>query len=145
MLFELVFDQVETELASAVAKASQQFTDPRSALLAGCNAYIRIASSDAVARIVLIDAPALLGPERYRSIDERHFLPMIETAIEALHPQQSKRSLRPLSRAMFAAVCELSLEAFLHPSSKSDIKQAVLILAGNLAGPSPTRCDEIGQ
>lgn len=131
-----MFEQVETELADAVAAAANQPVAAGSGLLAGCNAYIRLASSVSVARIVLIDAPAVLGPVRYREIDERHFLPMIEAALGVLQPTKSKRSLRPLSRAMFAAVCELALEAHLHPQSRSDIGHAIKTLTAHLIDPA---------
>lgn len=130
-LFEAVFEEVETELAVDVAVAVSKHAT-KGALIAGCNAYIRLASSSSVARIVLIDAPAVLGPVRYRAIDEHHFLPMVETAIQSLQPTKSKRALRPLSRAVFAAICELALEAHFHPESIRDIGHAVTTLTAQL-------------
>ncbi len=124
-LFEAVFDAVEAELAGSVAVTAESSPVGGSSLLAGCYAYIRLASVPSVAKIVLIDAPVVLGPSKYRSIDERHFLPMLTSAITSLRPQDSDQSSAILSRAVFAALCELALEAFLHPDALPEIDAAI--------------------
>jgi AcrR family transcriptional regulator len=127
-LFEAVFDAVESELAGYVAAAAESSPAGESSLLAGCYAYIRLASVPSVAKIVLIDAPVVLGPSKYRSIDERHFLPMLTSAIASVRPHDSDQSSAILSRAIFAALCELALEAFLHPDALTEVDAAIQTL-----------------
>jgi AcrR family transcriptional regulator len=136
-LFEEVFERLEEQIAQTVRAASEDVADA-SPLLAGCHAYIRMASKPATARIVLVDAPAVLGLTKYRGIDERHFLTMVTSAVAAFQPPNSQRSTLPLARALFAALCELALEAYLHPESINDITAAIETLTRNLTLPYTT-------
>lgn len=51
------------------------------ALRAGCLAWIQMAGDPVVRRILLVDAPAVLGWERWRELEERHALGLIKAAL----------------------------------------------------------------
>ncbi|MET9486113.1 TetR/AcrR family transcriptional regulator [Nocardia sp. NPDC006630] len=55
--------------------------DPIAALRAGCLAAIRLAGDPVVQQIVLIDAPAVLGWQRWRELDEQNSLGEIRIAL----------------------------------------------------------------
>jgi hypothetical protein len=55
--------------------------DPVAALRAGCLGWIRLAGDPVVQQIMLIDAPAVLGWQRWRDLDERSTLGMIRAAL----------------------------------------------------------------
>jgi hypothetical protein len=66
-----------------VAAASTE-TDPVAALRAGCQEWVRMAGDPVVQRILLIDAPAVLGWERWRELEERHALGLIKAAMAVI-------------------------------------------------------------
>ncbi len=134
-LFENVFSEIEGELVAATAAAVAGRT-ASDALLIGCNAYIRLASQPETGRIVLIDAPAVLGLARYRNIDESFFLPSLIEAIRALRTDDSDTTVALLASAIFAAVCQLALIAHQQTTSPSDMKGALQILFTSLSRTS---------
>jgi AcrR family transcriptional regulator len=73
-LFEAVLEAVEADVGQRTAAAMVGATDAYTALRAGSQAWVRIAGDPVVQRILLIDAPAVLGWHRWRDMDERHAL-----------------------------------------------------------------------
>ena len=131
-LFEEVFSEVEAELVTATAVAAHQ-PNAFDALLHGCYAYISMASQRQIGQIVLIDAPAVLGTERYREIDESCFLPSLVNVLKALRQHDSASAISLLASAIFAAVCQLALIAHQHPQSSADIGSTLQLLLGSLS------------
>jgi AcrR family transcriptional regulator len=82
-LFEATLEAVEADIARQTAAAARGATDPVAALRAGCLAWVRLAGDPVVQRIVLIDAPAVLGWERWRAMDERHGFGLLKRALQA--------------------------------------------------------------
>jgi len=85
-LFAAVFEQVEAELVGEtdVAFADAFAADPMAAVRAGIDAWLDAALAPAAQRIVLIDAPAVLGWERWREIGRRYGVGLVEGAVAAL-------------------------------------------------------------
>jgi AcrR family transcriptional regulator len=127
-LFETVFRQVEEELLEAVRAAARSASEPRSALRAACKAYIRCAREPTIARIALIDGPTVLGWSAYRQIDESYFLSGLTDAVRATQSAQSARSTELIARALFAAVCELALQASRPDNLARDTDEVVDLL-----------------
>jgi AcrR family transcriptional regulator len=73
-LFEAVLEAIEGDVGRRTAAAMVGATDAYTALRAGSQAWVRIAGDPVVQRILLIDAPAVLGWHRWREMDERHAL-----------------------------------------------------------------------
>jgi AcrR family transcriptional regulator len=70
-LYAAVLEAVEARIAETTAEASRHLRDPREALRAGCNAFIGLARDTTVRQIVLLDAPAVVGWQKWRGIDAR--------------------------------------------------------------------------
>jgi AcrR family transcriptional regulator len=83
-LFEAVLQSVETEATLKVTRAARGATDPLDGLRRGCAAYLAMCRDPVVRRISLIDAPAVVGWERWREIDEQHSFGLIKAAIAAI-------------------------------------------------------------
>ena len=83
-LFEAVLETVETDVGQRTIAATAGAADAVEALRAGCLAWIRIAGDPVVQRILLIDAPAVLGWQRWRELEEHHALGMIKLALGAV-------------------------------------------------------------
>jgi AcrR family transcriptional regulator len=76
-LFLAVVEDASTRAVQPTAEAIGASTDPGTALRMGCLAWIRLADDPVVRQIVLIDAPAVLGWQRWRELDEQGALGVI--------------------------------------------------------------------
>jgi AcrR family transcriptional regulator len=110
-LFEAVLEDVEVRVGGAVIAAAADAAGPVAALRAGFLAWIRIAGDPVVQRILLIDAPSVLGWARWRAVEERHALGLIRATLQAV---ADGGSLRPdlvdtLAHVLLASVNEVAL------------------------------------
>lgn len=83
-LFEAVLDEAQAQVAIAVRDAARRASDPRGALRAGCAAWLGLARDPVVRRIVLLDAPGVVGWKRWREIDERHSLGAVRVSLRRI-------------------------------------------------------------
>ncbi|HKA84397.1 MAG TPA: TetR/AcrR family transcriptional regulator [Acidimicrobiales bacterium] len=83
-LFEAVLRAVEAQATLKVTRAAGGATDPLDGLRRGCTAYLALCRDPVVRQISLIDAPAVVGWERWREIDEQHAFGLVKAAIAAI-------------------------------------------------------------
>ncbi|GAA4690069.1 TetR/AcrR family transcriptional regulator [Nocardioides conyzicola] len=85
-LFAAVYEQVEAELTAEIDVAFADAFDagPMVAVQAGIDAWLRASMNPEVQRIVLIEAPAALGWERWREIGRRYAVGLVEGAVSGL-------------------------------------------------------------
>ena len=109
-LFEAVLESVEEQLAADVVAAAEAAEEPRLALQAGCLAWLQRLRDPVIRRIVLVDAPAVVGWQRWREIDECHWFGLLKEAlIGALPPQRlDPVSVDVLAHMLHAALNELA-------------------------------------
>ena len=110
-LFEAVAEEVETDVGARTLAAAAGADGPVAALRAGSLAWIRLAGDPVVQRILLIDAPSVLGWERWRAMEEQHALGGIKAI---LHLVAGQGKLRPeladtLAHVLLASVNEVAL------------------------------------
>jgi hypothetical protein len=75
-------EMVEARVAAVVSNAAAPISEPLDALRAGCDAWLQLAANDAtVRRIVLIDAPTVVGWAAWREIDDRYALGLLKSAL----------------------------------------------------------------
>jgi AcrR family transcriptional regulator len=79
-LFAAVFEVVEAEvtarISAAVAAAEQ--TDPIAVMRLGASTWLNACAEPDIHRIVLLDAPAVLGWTRWRDIGNRHNIGLVQ-------------------------------------------------------------------
>jgi AcrR family transcriptional regulator len=80
-LFEAVVEALEEDVGQRTLEAAGEGEIPVEALRKGCLAWIRMASEPAVQRILLLDAPAVLGWQTWRTMEERHALGLLKGAL----------------------------------------------------------------
>jgi AcrR family transcriptional regulator len=80
-LFWAVLEGVATRVGEQLADATRDIQDPVAALRAECLAWIRLAGDPVVQQTALIDAPAVLGWQRWRELDEQSSLGPIRAAL----------------------------------------------------------------
>lgn len=83
-LFQAVFEDAERELVEIVrtSVASAQ-AGPWQGFLIGCQAFLDACLEPAVQRIVLLDAPSVLGWETWRRIDAEYGVGLIRQSLQA--------------------------------------------------------------
>jgi AcrR family transcriptional regulator len=109
-LFEAVLEDVEAKVGERALNATAGADSPVAALRAGCLEWIRVAGDPVVQRILLIDAPAVLGWERWRAMGERA-LGFIKGALQFVADDGRLRPdlVEPLAHVVLAAIDELAL------------------------------------
>jgi len=122
-LFEAVAEDVETSVGEQTLAAARGIDSPLAALRAGFLAWIRLAGDPVVRRILLIDAPSVLGWERWRAMEEDHALGLIRVVLQAI---AEEGNLRPdlvgtLSHVLLASVNEVALLV-----ARSDDREAAM-------------------
>jgi AcrR family transcriptional regulator len=80
-LFLAVLEEVGVRVAQPVLDAMLDAPDPVAALRVGCLGWIRLAGDPVVQQIMLIDAPAVPGWQRWRELDEQNTLGAIRPAL----------------------------------------------------------------
>ena len=110
-LFRAVVESVEIELTEHIATAAMQGDDPREHLRLGCLAFLDAALDPAVRRIVLLDAPAVLGWQAWREIDTTYGLGLVSEVLE--HCMEggllAARPVQPLAHILLAALNEAAM------------------------------------
>lgn len=80
-LFLAVLENVGTMVTDQVTAAMRGAADPVAELRAGALAWIRLAGDPVIRQVMLVDAPLVLGWERWRELDEQGNLGFIRTAL----------------------------------------------------------------
>jgi AcrR family transcriptional regulator len=82
-LFEAVVEAVEAETTAAIAARAAAAEDPLQALRLGGAAFLDICVDPHVERILMLDAPAVLGSDRWREIRLEHGLGLVTGVLDA--------------------------------------------------------------
>lgn len=105
-LFRAVLEEVQAEVAARITQASEAAADLWGQLVAGCHAFLEASLDPAVQRIMLLDAPAVLGWEIWRQIDAAQSGRLLAEVLDMLaaerqiHPLPLEALTRLLSGAM---------------------------------------------
>jgi AcrR family transcriptional regulator len=110
-LFAAVLEDVETRLVDEAAGRMQGATDPLEALRAGMRGWLAVCERPEAQRIVLLDAPAVLGWERWRKVGEAHGLGVTMAGLEAAMAAGviARQPVRALAHVLVAALNEAAL------------------------------------
>ncbi len=108
-LFEAVYEDVERELVERIASSAvAAAADPLQALHAGAQAFLDACEDPAVQRIGLLDAPSVLGWERWREIGMAYGLGLVEASLQAAMDAGliGRQPSRPLAHLLLGALDE---------------------------------------
>jgi AcrR family transcriptional regulator len=110
-LFEAVLEAIENDIGLRVMEAAAGATDPKEMLRLGSLAWVQLAGDPVVQRVLLVDAPAVLGWERWRALEERHALGLIKVALAAIADQGELEPelVDAFSHVVLAAINEIAL------------------------------------
>jgi AcrR family transcriptional regulator len=111
-IFEAVLDRVQAELASQLNSRLAANTGKRTPETIAMNLleYLKAASEPGLRRLILIDGPVVLGMERWREIDDRHFFEATRSGLAAIMgPKASAKQVVAASRLVAGAIVEAAL------------------------------------
>jgi AcrR family transcriptional regulator len=112
-LFAAVLEEVEGEVTAALGErvAREGPPDPLAAMRLGATAWLDACADPEVQRIVLLDAPSVLGWERFREVGMRHGLGLVEAMLGAAVQAGAipGQPLRPLAHLLIGAMDEAAL------------------------------------
>lgn len=131
-LFHAVARQVAQEVADGIAQRSRRHKKPVEALLAGAQAYFAAMAEAGRARLLLLEAPAVLSAERVMGLsDLAGFQALQEGLQDALGEGQPAAPLRELSVLLSAAFDRAAL-AIARGEPAAPYEQAVRLLLSRL-------------
>jgi AcrR family transcriptional regulator len=139
-LFTAVLEAVSDRVTAEVTKAVSGCTDPVDALHTGAMAWIDLAGDRVIQRVMLVDAPSVLGWERWRAMDEGRTVGAMKAMLQAVSdsgrlPQQL---VEPFSHMILAALDEAALVVARAPNSTTAVaeeRQAVEEFLARLLRP----------
>jgi AcrR family transcriptional regulator len=112
-LFAAVYEEVERDLVADIAREIMQAAplDPLQAMREGARLFLDRCAAPDVQRIVLIDAPSVLGWDQWRAVGVKYGLGVIEGMLahaiaEGAIPEQP---LRPTAHVLLGALDEAAL------------------------------------
>jgi AcrR family transcriptional regulator len=155
-LLEAAYRQIEAESAERVAAVvlGSGETSPLEAMKKGVEAFLDECAQPEMQRIVLHDAPAVLGWDRWRAVAAEHGLGLIEASLTAAIEAGEIRDLpaRPMAHLLLGALDEAAMliahsaeessgQGFgSHPAppvTRQEVTEVLLTLLESFAVPAP--------
>ncbi|MEU6763228.1 TetR/AcrR family transcriptional regulator [Streptomyces sp. NPDC046853] len=110
-LFHAVFVREQEQIAAELERAAAEEPDAWSALRRGCHRFLEHCLDPGFRRIVLLDAPAVLGWETVREIEYAHTLRVLTGGMRAAAAAGhiGEADLNVCCQMMFGALCEAGM------------------------------------
>ena len=139
-LFEAVVSAVSEQVTVELAEAVQGCVDPLDAMRTAAVAWIGLAADPVVQRVVLVDAPSVLGWDRWRAMDEGRTLGAMRAMLQAISDsgRLPAELVGPFSHMILAALDEIVLVIARAPDSEAAVaegRMAVRALLDRLLHP----------
>lgn len=83
-LFTAVLECVQKDVSIQIEKAAMKSNDPWQQLILGCVGFVKAANERENKRILLVDAPAVLGWTAWRQIDQENSMNVLQEHISDL-------------------------------------------------------------
>jgi AcrR family transcriptional regulator len=136
-LFRAVFERVEADLMERIAANMGGAEDPWDLMITGMRSFLDACEEPAVKQISLTDAPAVLGWEEWREIDNRHGLGLTRAALEGAVAAGAIRpiAVEPMSHLFVAAFSEAAfvIAHAKHPGkARAEVEAALIQLVEGL-------------
>jgi AcrR family transcriptional regulator len=136
-LFRAVFERVEGDLMKRIGATMEVTQDPWELMVAGMRAFLDACEEPAVKQISLSDAPAVLGWEEWREIDNRHGLGLTRAALQGAVDAGAIRpiAVEPMAHLFVAALSEAAFviaHADRPRKARAEVEEALLQLVEGL-------------
>ncbi|MEX0800048.1 MAG: helix-turn-helix domain-containing protein [Dehalococcoidia bacterium] len=110
-LFEAVVEEMEAGIATRLVAAAAGETDPWRRLHTGLGAFLDACEEPAIQRVLLMDAPSVLGWEKWREIDAKYGFGMLKGGLQAAMDSGAikPQPVDPLAHLLTGAVMEAAM------------------------------------
>jgi AcrR family transcriptional regulator len=110
-LFRAVLEGVSERVAAEVTEAVSDCTDPFDAVHTGAMAWIDLAGDPVIQRVMLVDAPSVLGWDQWRAMDEGRTVAAMRTMLQAVSDAGGLpgRLVGPFAHMILAALDEAAM------------------------------------
>ncbi len=138
-LFRAVYEELEAELAQSIAeKLAAAGEDPLRMLKVGVVAFLDACMDPHFAQISLVDAPAVLGWQEWRSVDQKYGLGLVTAGLELGITQGllAPQPVQPLAHLLLGAVGEAGMMIANAPDpskARREVEPALIQLVESLA------------
>jgi AcrR family transcriptional regulator len=124
-LFEAVVAAVTDRVTAELMEAIAGCTDPVDAMRTAALAWIGLAGDPVIQRVVLVDAPSVLGWERWRTMDDGQTLGYMKAMLQAVSDSGRLPSglVEPFSHMILAALDEFALVVARAPDPKAAVAE----------------------
>lgn len=135
-LFRAVLETVQADIARHIEAAAQAQESPWEQLVAGCSAFLEASADPTIQRILLVDAPSVLGWDAWREADAQHSGQLLEDILSELRDQGVIKPLPilALTHLLSGAMNELAIWIAQTPNPQSALSDARLALNEVLNG-----------
>jgi AcrR family transcriptional regulator len=139
-LFRAVLEAVSDRVTAEVTEAIRDCTDPVDAMRTGAMAWIDLAGDPVIQRVMLVDAPSVLGWEQWRAMDEGRTVGAMRAMLQAVSDsgRLPQELVAPFSHMILAALDEAAMVVARAPDSRAALaesSQAVDELLNRLLRP----------
>ena len=140
-LFAAVAEEIEAEIAEGIADTAGAGADPVGALRIGARLFLDACAEPQVERIILLDAPAVLGSEAWRDLAGRYGLGLVQFGLQAAIDAGAivPQPVVPLSHVLVGALNECALYVARAEDPAAAREQCVAVLDRILNGLIPDR------
>jgi AcrR family transcriptional regulator len=139
-LFISVFETIQTEIAERVVAAASVGKGLWPDFLSGCRAFLESCLDPRIQRIVFVEAPSVLGWERWRAADAANSLAALKEGLSELMSAGLIRKLPvdPLAHLLSGAMNEAALWIAAVPDPQTALEQSMSALEALLGGVKET-------
>lgn len=131
-LFAAVFEAVEADITQRIDAAVSESgeSDAVTLMKLGARAWLAAAAEPEVRRIVLLEAPAALGWERWREVGLRYGLGLVQSLIEyaMTSGRIPKSPAEPLAHVLIGALDEAALYVARHEQQNRATEEVLEVL-----------------
>jgi AcrR family transcriptional regulator len=136
-LFRAAFERVEEDLMERIGAQMKVTDDPYELMVAGMRSFLDACEEPAVKQISLTDAPAVLGWQEWREIDNRHGLGLTQAALQSAVDAGVLRpiAVEPMAHLLVAALSEAAFviaHAERPPEARDEVERALIQLVEGL-------------
>jgi AcrR family transcriptional regulator len=133
--FAAVVEAVLSELRDEIVAAAERAGDGWSGLRAGSDVFLEAAADETFRRIALLDAPAVLGWEAWKAIDDRTTASSLRAGLAELAREGALKAddIDAIAAGLSGAMNELSLWVAAQPSPDEALARARAVVHRLLA------------
>jgi AcrR family transcriptional regulator len=136
-LFRAVHEELEEALIASIGEQISGIEDPWELIVTGVRAFLDACVDPALMRIVLNDAPVVLGWAEWREIDARYGLGLVMFGLQNAMDRGIfvRRDVRPLAHLMIGAMTEAAMviaNADDHAAARREVEPPLLALLEGL-------------